>query len=89
VVASPTPVPPTPTPSATLAPTATPAVPAAEETPVAQPPTPAPGKTPAAANELLPATGGGAAVATPVIGIGLAIVLMGARHLRRRFTGPW
>jgi hypothetical protein len=86
---SPTPVPPTPTASATPLPTATAAVALAEETSIPEPPTPAQDQTPAASNELLPATGGGAAVATPVIGIGLAMVLLGARHLRRRSTRPW
>ncbi len=58
---------------------------AAKETPTVPPPTPVAEQTPGPSNELLPVTGVGTTAAVPVVGIGLAIVLLGARRLRNRF----
>jgi uncharacterized repeat protein (TIGR01451 family) len=70
-----------PSPAATGTLEATAAV-VAEETPTPPPPTPVAEQTPGSGDELLPITGGGAPVALPVVGIGLAVVLLGARRLR-------
>ncbi len=67
------------------APAATVAVPT-EETPTALAPTPLADQTPGPTDELLPVTGFGGTVAVPVIGIGLAVVLLGARRLRGRIS---
>lgn len=58
----------------------------AEETPAAPPSTPAADETPSPTDELLPITGGEVTVAVPVLGIVLAIILLGARRLRERFA---
>lgn len=73
-----TPSPPPPAESATPAP--------AEATPAPAPPTLAADQTPDSADELLPVTGNGATVALPVLGIVLAILLFGVRHLRQQFV---
>jgi uncharacterized repeat protein (TIGR01451 family) len=67
------------------APAATAAVPT-EETSTALSATPLAEQTPGPTDELLPVTGFGSTVAVPVVGIGLAIVLLGARRLRGRIS---
>lgn len=58
----------------------------AEGIPPAPAPAPIADQNPGPTDELLPVTGGGV-VAVPVVGIGLAIVVLGARRLRGRFAG--
>jgi uncharacterized repeat protein (TIGR01451 family) len=69
--------------------TPTPATTAAlpEATPTPLPSTPSADQTPSPGDDLLPITGGGAGVALPGVGIGLAIVVLGARRLRRWLAG--
>jgi uncharacterized repeat protein (TIGR01451 family) len=72
----------TPTPVSTATTEAMP-----EATPTPLPPTPSADQTPSPGDDLLPVTGGGAGVALPGLGIGLAIVVLGARRLRRWLAG--
>jgi uncharacterized repeat protein (TIGR01451 family) len=58
----------------------------AEESATTLPPTPAADQTPGPSDELLPVTGTGAALAAPVAGIILAMVLLGVRRLRGRYA---